>query len=334
MTPIKPKTAAIVRVGGNGDALWAASIAAHLHADGYRVTLFVSANGEQVLRHDPHIDHIVIVPAGMSEHDLIEYWAVNAPRFDKWINLIGSVEGRLLPHQSVHDFYLPHALRHKLNNHNYIDMVHAYAGFEAGTPSLQKFYPNADELAWAKQTRAELKGPMVLLSPTGSGHFKAWPHSQRFMELMADAGIYTVMVGDLKHLPDLDMVARHGIDYGHVVGMEWPLRLALAYALQADCVVATESVFANAVAYEPIPKVVMLSHSSNENLTRDWDNCIALEAPAAVSCHPCHRIHNEGMALCKKDTTANASACMASYSAETVADLVLRALHMDLKAAA
>jgi hypothetical protein len=152
------------------------------------------------------------------------------------------------------------------------------------------------------------------------------------MELMADAGIYTVMVGDLKHLPDLDLVERHGVEYGNVVGQEWPLRLALALALQADAVVATESVFANAVAMEALPKVVMLSHSSNENLTRDWVNTAALEAP--VACHPCHRIHNAAAVMCSKDVTTGKAACMAHYSAEVVADLVLRALRIEQKAAA
>jgi len=240
---ITGKTAAIVRVGGNGDALWAASVAAHLHDQGYAVTAFVSANGEEVLRHDPHLDRIVIVPQGLlGDEELLEYWAWQAPKFDKWVNLIGSVEGRLLPHQSVHEFYLPQRLRHALMNRNYLDMVHAYAELPPGTPSRQQFYPTAAEVAWAEQMRAEIKGPFVLLSPTGSGPFKAWPHAQRFMELMADAGITTVMVGDLKHLPDLDIVSRHGIDYGHVVGMEWPLRLAMTMALQADCIVAADGV--------------------------------------------------------------------------------------------
>ena len=172
----------------------------------------------------------------------------------------------------------------------------------------------------------------MLVSPTGSGPFKAWPHAQQFMELLADRGIYTLMVGDLRDLPDLDIVQRHGIDYGHVVGQEWPLRLALAMALEADAVVATESVFANAVALEGMPKVVMLSHSSNENLTRDWINTVALEAP--VACHPCHRIHNHGMALCAKDTATGAAACMAHYSAELVAELVTRSLGLEQKVAA
>jgi len=326
------KTAGLVRLGGNGDALWAGSVAANLHGQGYTVTAYVGTNGEEVLRHDPHIARLVTLPSNiLTDEDLLNFWAHEAPKYDKWVNLIGSVETRLLPHQSDQFFYAPAALRHRLCNHNYLDAVNAYAEID-GAPPRQLFYPTEAERRWAREMRDRLTGAVVLVSPTGSGPTKAWPHTQKFMDLMADAGVYTVMVGDLKSLPDLDLVERHGVDYGHVVGQEWPLRLALAYAQLADAVVATESVFANAVAFEPMPKVVLLSHSSNENLTRDWINTAALEAP--VPCHPCHRIHNAGAALCSKDTVTGASACMASYSAEAVADLVLRALDLEHRDAA
>ena len=331
--PRPAKKAGIVRIGGNGDALWAASVAAHLHDAGYEVTCYVAANGEEVLRHDPHIAKIVVLPQGiLNDEELLEYWAHEAPKFDKWVNLIGSVETRLLPHQSHIDFYLPQAVRHGLMNRNYLDMVHAYAELPAGTISRQKFYPSPEEAKWAADTRARFNGPMVLLSPTGSGLFKAWPHAQRFMELMADRGVYTLMVGDLKHLPDLDLVERHGEEYGVVAGMEFPLRMSMALALTADAVVCTESVFANVVAMEAMPKVVMLSHSSHENLTRDWSNTAALESN--VACSPCHRIHNAAAVMCGRDTVTGAAACMASYSADYVAGLVFKALGLDHKAAA
>lgn len=332
-TGVPVNRAGIVRIGGNGDALWAGSVASHLKEQGYAVTVFAASNGEEVLRHDPNIERIVTLPRGLlTDDELLEFWAWQAPKFDKWVNLVGSVEGRLLPHQSAQEFYLPQALRHKLMNTNYLDMVHDYAELPAGSECRQRFYPSAAERDLAKKLRADLPGPLVLVSPTGSGPFKAWPHAQKFMELMADRGIFTLMVGDLRDLPDLDIVQRGGVDYGHVVGQEWPLRLALAMALEADAVVATESVFANAVAIEAMPKVVMLSHSSPENLTRDWHNCVTLEAP--VACHPCHRIHNHGMALCAKDTRTGASACMAHYGAELVADLVTDALGLVRKVAA
>ena len=333
LQPRAARRAGIVRIGGNGDALWAASVAAHLHDAGYEVTCYVAANGEEVLRHDPHIARIVVLPQGiLNDDELIEYWAHEAVKFDQWVNLIGSVETRLLPHQSHIDFYLPHGVRHGLMNKNYLDMVHAYAELPAGAECRQKFYPTADEMKWAQQTRDRLNGPMVLLSPTGSGPFKAWPHAQRFMELLAERGVFTVMVGDLKHLPDLDLVERNGEEYGVVAGMEFPLRLSMALALTADAVVASESVFANVVAMESMPKIVLLSHSSHENLTRDWVNTAALAAP--VACHPCHRIHNAAAVLCSKDTNTGAAACMASYSAEQVAALVLQSIGIEERQAA
>ena len=114
--------------------------------------------------------------------------------------------------------------------------------------------------------------------------------------------------------------------------MEFPLRMSMALALTADAVVCTESVFANVVAMEAMPKVVMLSHSSHENLTRDWSNTAALESN--VACSPCHRIHNAAAVMCGRDTVTGAAACMASYSADYVAGLVFKALGLDHKAAA
>ncbi len=321
------KTAGIVRLGGNGDALWSASVAKALHAQGHAVTAYCAANGADVLRHDPHIARIIELPHNvLNDEDLLDYWANEAPKYTKWVNLIGSVEHRLLPHQSQSDFYLPQAVRHRLMDGNYLDMVHAYADLPPSRQigSGQKFYPSAAEAALAAEFRAKLAGPLVVISPTGSGPFKTWPHAQHFMRMMARHGVYTVMLGDLTGLPDLEPITLDGIDYGHVIGREWPLRIALAYALTADAVVATESVFANAVAYEDMLKVVMLSHSSNENLTRDWTNTVALEAP--VACHPCHRIHNASSTMCGKDKITGASACMAYYSADLVADLVLKHL--------
>jgi len=46
----------------------------------------------------------------------------------------------------------------------------------------------------------------------------------------------------------------------------------------------------NAAACMEIPKVVLLSHSSNENLTRDWVNVVPME-PQNTHCYPCHMMH-------------------------------------------
>lgn len=317
------KSVGLVRVGANGDAVWASSPIALLAEQGYAVTAYVAKTGAEILRHDPHIHRIVELPDGvLTDDELLEFWAHEAAKHDKWVNLIGSVEQRLLYHPSSNEFFLPHKLRHQFANKNYLEMIHDYAGLPHDF--RQKYYPSAAELAAAQKMRDLLPfGPVVVLNPCGSGPAKTWPHAQAFMQRMNDAGVNCVVLGDLRL--ELEEVEPHGI----IVGTEWPVRVALAFALLADAVVATESLIANAVAMEPMLKVVLLSHSSNENLTKHWVNTAAIE-PQNVACHPCHRVHGAHLGFCSKDTASAAAACMASAAPGMVADFVLEQLAAKL----
>jgi predicted SAM-dependent methyltransferase len=319
--PHPPKTVGIVRIGAKGDALWASSPVALLKEQGYHVTVYAATTGEEVLRHDPNIDRIITLRDGlMDDEELLQFWLNQAGKYDRWINFVGSVEQRLLFHPSSNEFYLPQALRHRFGNVNYLEMVHDYAGLPHDF--RQKFYPSAAESAWAEEVRGKLPpGPLVVLNPCGSGPAKTWPHAQEFMRLMAEAGVVTVLLGDTHDL-ELEEIE----PYANIVGKEWPVRAALAFAQLADVVVATESLISNSVAQEDMLKVMLLSHSSNENLTKHWKNTAAIEAKG-VLCHPCHRIH-ASLAFCAKDTNTGASACMASATAGMVADFVLDKLKM------
>lgn len=319
--PLPEKTAGLVRVGALGDAIWASSPCALLKEQGYHVTVYVATTGAEILAHDPNIDRIVTLPNGvMDDDDLLTFWAHEAAKHDKWINLIGSVEQRLLFHPSSNEFFLSHKLRHKFANVNYLEMIHDYA--DLPHDFRQKYYPTEAEMAAAKKLRDLLPdGPLVVLNPAGSGPAKTWPHAQRFMKRMAEAGAVCVVLGDIRY--DLDEIEPYAV----VVGKEWPTRIALAFAQLADAVVATESMIANAVAMESMLKVVMLSHSSNENLTKHWKNTAAIE-PNSVSCFPCHRIHGAHLGFCSVDTNTGCSACMASAAPDMIADFVLAQLEL------
>lgn len=320
IAPRPAKSAGVVRVGGHGDALWASSVIAHLKDQGYHVTVYAAHTGAEILRHDPNIGRLITLPDGvLTDDELLGYWAHEAARHDRWINLIGSVETRLLAHPNEHAFYHPHWLRHRLMNRNYLEVVHEYADLPAAD-FRQRYYPTAQEREAARKIRALSDGPVVVINPAGSGPVKYWPHTQRLMQLLAAQGVHSVVLGDLRGA-DL-----HDVEpYGFVVGMQWPVRMALAFALEADAVVATESLIANAVAFEAMPKVVTLSHSSAENLTKHWRNTVAIE-PTGVACHPCHRIHPPHYGFCSRDKTTGAAACQAVATADTVAELVLDAL--------
>lgn len=318
--PLPAKRAAVVRVGGHGDALWASSVCWHLKHEGYHVTVYASRHGAEVLRHDPNIDRVFGLPDGaLTDAEFLAWRAHESIKYERWADLLGSVENRLLYHETSNEFFMPHRLRHRFANVNYLEMVHDYA--DVPHEWHQRFYPTADETAWAKKMRAALAGPVVVIAPAGSGPVKYWPHSQRLMERLGQAGIYSLVVGDVNDEAVL------GVEpWGIFVGMEWPVRAALAYALEADAVVGTESLMVNAVAFEPMLKVVTLSHSSNENLTKHWRNTVAVEA-AGLACHPCHRIHPPAFRFCARDTVTQAAACLAMANPDQIADLLIE--HID-----
>jgi hypothetical protein len=247
-------------------------------------------------------------------------------KYERFHNLIGSVEKTLLFHDSDDGYWHPPKLRHLLANRNYLDQVHTFCDVSQ-QPKMQRFYAAEIESVWARAMRDKLPGPLVVIAPAGSGVVKYWPHAQRLMELLAERGVYSVVLGDVR---DPAVV---GVEpYGSVVGMEWPVRHACAFAQLADAVVATESLIANAVAFAPMLKLITLSHSSNENLTRDWPNCAAIE-PQGVACHPCHRIHGN-FQFCARDETTGAAACQATVTADTVAAFIFERFGIEAHEAA
>jgi ADP-heptose:LPS heptosyltransferase len=88
---------------------------------------------------------------------------------------------------------------------------------------------------------------------------------------------------------------------------ELGIRDTLAIAKEVDVVIGCETGVLNAVAFEDNRKVVLLSHSSHENLTKHWDNTIAL-VPNGLDCYPCHRLHYT-REFCKEDKETGAAMC-------------------------
>jgi hypothetical protein len=105
-----------------------------------------------------------------------------------------------------------------------------------------------------------------------------------------------------------------------VIGKQWPMREAMVLAQVADVVVGQETGLLNAVAMEPMRKVVLLSHSTHENLTQHWVNTQALTGD--VPCYPCHRIHLT-FDKCVVDEKTGCAACQAAIAPEEVLSQVL-----------
>jgi ADP-heptose:LPS heptosyltransferase len=324
--PQPEKTVGIVRPGAFGDALWGSSLAKQFKAQGYHVTMYTGPNGADVLAHDPHIDRIVTLRGHwFSDEDWVLYYLWQSKKYSRFVNLIGSVESQLLPHPNEIPYYWPHPVRHARMNRNYLEAMHEIA--ELPFDFDQRFYPSDAEQVWAREQRRKLfPGPLVVIAPTGSGEPKTWPHVQRFMEVLAEHGVYTLVLGELRQ----ELVPPE--KYGCVLGKELPMRLAMTLSLEADVVVGTESALVNAVASADNLKVVLLSHSSPENLTKHWRNTMSVQ-PVNLACYPCHRLH-KGFTFCAQDPETKFARCQSMAPAETIAQAVLDWLRTQKREAA
>ena len=276
------KTACVVRYGAFGDLMQASSVWAALKREGYHVTLFSSLPGADVVLHDPNIDNIVLfdkdqVPNG----NLTDFWAWQKKKFDKWVNLSESVEGTLLGMQGRISATFPPLVRHGLMNRNYVEFQHALA--EVPYVLDSHFYRTPDEVKWAKRDRVKLGvGPVVVWSLAGSSVHKTW------------AGLDNVLASILVEFPTARVVLTGGPDCVLLeAGWEneprilrksgvWSIRETLSFCQEVDLVIGPETGVLNAMACEPVAKVVFLSHSTHENLTRDWTNTTQL--PRAICC--------------------------------------------------
>ena len=311
--PKPEKTCAVVRYGAHGDALWASSVLPHLKAQGYHITVYTQKAGELMLRHDPHIDRFVLhMDTTTQPEELVGFWTWHSAKFDRWLNLVGSVETELLPAPTETRFWLEHDIRHKVMDRNYLETVHDYAGVPHEW--RQKFYPTPEEVTWAQAERAKYPGRLVVINPSGSTAPKFWPYAAELAEMLAADGVHCIMLGETKgrsirEVPNLTQI-----------GTQWDLRKAITFAALADIVVGVESVMVNAVAFERPLKVVILGHSSAENLTKHWPNTVSVE-PGGLGCYPCHRLHPD-MTSCVFEKKTQTSACHAVALPEKIAETI------------
>jgi ADP-heptose:LPS heptosyltransferase len=281
------KRACVLRWGAFGDMIMITPLLRALHEDGYHVTLNCTKNGV-VLRHNPFIDAIVEYKDGtVKKEDLEAYWSDLAKQFDLFINLSGSIEETLLVSERSMEYDLPHELRDKLLTKNYYDHTMEVGGYSDRLGTLGELYFSRLEHTIAKKLRQKHKNKFLILwSLSGSAAHKVYPHAEivarAFFEGRQD--VLVLLVGDAACIM-LEWSHKQTKCYSGL----WPIRKSLIMTQYSDLVVSTETCVAVAAGCFETPKIVLLSHAGEENLTKYWKNCTALSA-ADVGCQPCHRL--------------------------------------------
>lgn len=317
----RKKTACVVRHGGIGDMLQAAYLLPQLKRDGYHVTMLSTEKGRNILSADPNVDEWFLIDDGQvpnipGRNELAAFWQVTARHFAKFVNLSESVEGTFLavPGRTPHAW--PLALRQKMLDHNYAEFAAALA--EIRFVPEGRFYPTPDEMTRAQERVVEMRAPLarpleradpvflIMWVLAGSSPHKFSPHQDTVIKMIMGTlkRAVIVLVGDFAC-----KILESGWEAEPRVicaSGELDIRATLALAQRMDLVIGPETGVMNAICYEDIAKVVMLSHSSHENLTKHWKHAYPIAGRSP--CYPCHQLHytaefcpqaENGAALCQ-----------------------------------
>ena len=282
------KKVLLIRLGAYGDMIIVTPLLRLLKEHGYHVTLNCNKRGEAIIRHNPYIDKILLHDESIPNEKLDEHWAELARGYDKVINLSESIEKGLLAVEGSPEFNLSHEERHKRYNHNYYDRTIKLAGFKERGLNGELHFTSIEESVF-HDFRTKLAGKFkVIWGLSGSSHHKAYPYvpyaAKAFLNKYPDSVIITV--GD-----DACRILEADLDHPRIIRKsgQWSIRKSLLMAKHANLVISGESALANAAGCFDVPKIIILSHSSEENLTKYWQNCINLYGD--VPCQPCHQIH-------------------------------------------
>lgn len=326
--PKPEKTCAIYRYGAVGDMIQMTSILPGLKSQGYHITLYTSPQGYEVVKHEPLIDKVIL-----QDHDQVpnvllgNYWAHLKSKYDKSVNLCESVEAQFLalPDRVIYNW--PKEARHSVMNNNYCETLHLIAGVPYTKPE-SRFIATEEEFKWVDNQVIEIgANPIIMWVLAGSSVHKVYPHIDSVIEniFKVYSGAKIVTVGDERCRDVLEVPWKDNQRIVCRSGM-WNIRETIAFAQRCDLIIGPETGVLNSVAMNDVKKIVMLSHSSIENLTRDWVNTITLHS-TITPCYPCHKmIHTWDQ--CVKDETGTAK-CMADISPARVFNTVVDSLRSE-----
>jgi ADP-heptose:LPS heptosyltransferase len=349
--------AGIARMGGCGDNLIASSVLPGLKKRFDHVEVITNRPWGVVFENNPHIDRLIYKDDGdITALDAAangaaaawQQWFVRrAKEYDFFQHLSHSCEMflALFPPQTA--FWWDIDARREFCNRSYLEVVHKICRvpYEEIAPG---FFPTAEErniaqdfLAAGIRSKAPYDRPEA--PESRSGPVIAWvcagtrvdkyhrrgglAVARLINELDATVCLFGGWNKDLAVAQEIEKQVRHM--NGDLTGLRtcispskeqdvWPIRRSLTQIQMCDLVITPDTGPAWAVAALPMPKVMMLSHASAENITKHWTNTTTLHADQGrVPCWPCHRLHTDG-STCVANHDNDGPACMADISIETI----------------
>ena len=301
----------VTRYGGIGDHIMVTPVFRHLKEEGYHVTYNTTPDGREITRHNPYIDAYIVQPRdAVPNYNLEYFWKGLSARFDRHINLSGSIEEGLLMVRESAEYKLSTEERQKLyGNVNYYQRTLELAGFYSGEKRGELFFSTEEENV-AQIFRKMFRGRfLVLWALSGSAMHKTYPYYLEAMDAFSKKppkALFVTVGGYIDKLLEINCV---GPNYFPRSGV-WGLRQSLIMAKYADLVMGGETGILNAAGCFPTPKICFLTHSSWMNLAQGWENDFSLQSQA--HCSPCHKMIYK-TDECEKDPTFGVNICAEQF---------------------
>lgn len=336
----------LFRSGSIGDTLIASSAVAQL-AKTFNVEVMCDEPFGSIWQHNPHVTKLTEVPKDTIPKDQdgwTKWFTSHAKLYDKFYNLSHSCEAllALLPSQQSW-FTWSDSMRRRWCGHNYLEVVHDICELPHVFDPGPRFYPTDEEIADAKRVKGTVGERAIGIVLSGSRLDKIWPWMPQFVaKLMREQKIPVMLFGGPSH--DIEIanqiyttVQQTNANVADLhtcitrddktVTAEWSMRRNLAQIQECDLVITPDTGLAWGVAMSDMPKIVLLSHASQNNITAHWKNTITLHADIErVPCWPCHKLH-DSIETCVKSDKANAAACISDIHDTVVMDHVVRLLN-------
>lgn len=347
--PDKPRLgksgwAGIARLGGIGDNLIAASVLRPLRSAGYRIDVITQMPQGVVFENNPFVDKLSMkgpkdLPGNQAEW--LAWFRSRGNEYDVFANLSHSCEVSLamLPSQTQSQW--PSSTRRKYYGHNYLEFVHDVVGVPYEFGPL--FFPTDEERDQAIVTKRKIgSGPVIGWPISGSRVDKLYPKAPTTIaRLIKELGAQVILFGapnniDFPRAKQTQeyVIHQNGDDRGLHLAMSpdeknptWPIRRVLSQLHECDLVIGPDTGQMWAVAFEPMPKIMLHSHASIENICKHWIRTTSLHADrAAVPCWPCHMLHDSADSCLDEqrrhgmtpDADEKGAACIQTISVEAI----------------
>jgi FkbM family methyltransferase len=307
--------ACVVRLGGIGDNLIAASTLRPLKKMGYMIEVITKEPQSCVFENSPFIDKLTIksdreLPQDNPVH-WQKYWWSRSCEFAKFVNLSHSVEVLMARFQAETAFWWAPEFRRKMCGGSYLETAHDVVGVPHEFGPLFFATPEEiEDITAFKQRHGLDKKPLIGWVVSGTRVDKLYPFGGlAIARLLSELDANVIMLSSPEDVRPID--AQHAEQILNHVKLtnsstnglyearqvnnahNWPIRRMLTLSQMCDLVIGPDSGIMWAVAMEEVPKIVLHSHASVENITKHWNNTISLHAdPKHVPCWPCHLLHD------------------------------------------